>query len=223
MSLSESVWDRHGSDEMGVRLYVTAVSFFTILGLVISSVLGVMTMDWKPNIIVLILVGLVIPILGIFIALRSDDWPISLIGYLMLVVPFGAIMGPTVAMYKIDVVITAFLATAGVTLFTSLIGIIYPKSLEHWGGYLFTGLLALLGVRIVQIFLPVGVEEPGWYIWVEYAGALLFSLYIIFDWNRAMQIPRTLDNAVDSALAIYLDIVNLFLHLLRIFGSSSDD
>ena len=38
------------------------------------------------------------------------------------------------------------------------------------------------------------------------------------DVNKAMQRPRTLDNAVDSAVGIYLDILNLFLRILELMG-----
>ena len=49
--------------------------------------------------------------------------------------------------------------------------------------------------------------------------AALFSLYIGYDFYRSQQFAKTVDNAVDCALDIYLDIVNLFLALLRIFGN----
>ena len=48
---------------------------------------------------------------------------------------------------------------------------------------------------------------------------LMFFLgYIGFDWSRANSIPKTLDNAVDSAASLYMDIINLFLRILRIMG-----
>ena len=42
--------------------------------------------------------------------------------------------------------------------------------------------------------------------------------YIGYDWARAQALPKTLDNAVDSAAALYVDIVILFLRLLRLFS-----
>ena len=49
-------------------------------------------------------------------------------------------------------------------------------------------------------------------------GAYIFSLYIGFDWSRAQVMSKTLDNAVDAAVQIYLDIINLFIRLLKIMG-----
>lgn len=56
-----------------------------------------------------------------------------------------------------------------------------------------------------------------WYSWVA---VILFSLYIGYDLQRAQMFEKTLDNAIDSALDIYLDIINLFLHILRILAES---
>ncbi|MCR5192464.1 MAG: Bax inhibitor-1 family protein, partial [Bacteroidales bacterium] len=46
----------------------------------------------------------------------------------------------------------------------------------------------------------------------------LFSGYIGYDVAKSQAYPKTLDNAVDSALDIYLDIINLFIRLLSILG-----
>lgn len=47
---------------------------------------------------------------------------------------------------------------------------------------------------------------------------LIFCCYIGFDISLAKSRPKTLDNAVDSACGLYLDIINLFIRLLAIFG-----
>ena len=56
---------------------------------------------------------------------------------------------------------------------------------------------------------------------IDYAVALIFCGYIGLDWCRAQQYPKTLDNAIDSAADIYLDIVNLFIRILSITGKRS--
>ena len=54
----------------------------------------------------------------------------------------------------------------------------------------------------------------------DWIAAGLFSLYIGYDIYRSQQYPKTLDNAVDSALDIYMDIANLFMRILSILGDS---
>ena len=58
---------------------------------------------------------------------------------------------------------------------------------------------------------------------IDAAVVLIFAGYLGFDWARAQTYPKTLDNAVDSAADIYVDIVNLFIRLLRLFARSRED
>jgi len=53
---------------------------------------------------------------------------------------------------------------------------------------------------------------------VSWISAIIFSLYIAYDVYRSQQFPPTIDNAIDSAIDIYLDIINLFLDILEIIG-----
>ena len=223
-AFSSPVWKRANGrtlhHAMSERSFIAAVTGFTGFGLIVSAITAYFTLGWQPSLMMVLLVGLVIPIGGIFLALMSDDWIVSLIGYMLVVTGLGAIIGPTVNMYETGVVMNALIATAGVTLVMSITGIVYPKLLIGWGGYLFGALIALVFVRMGQMFMAgfgISAEIYDW-PFMDYAAAVLFSLYIIYDWNRAMHLPRTLNNAVDVAVAIYLDIANLFLNLLRIFG-----
>ena len=50
----------------------------------------------------------------------------------------------------------------------------------------------------------------------------LFSLYLGYDIYRSQQYPKTIKNAVASALDIYLDLANLFIRLLEIMGKKDD-
>ena len=56
----------------------------------------------------------------------------------------------------------------------------------------------------------------------DWIAAGLFSLYIGYDVYRSQQFAKTVDNAVDCALDIYLDIANLFIRLLSIMGKKRD-
>ena len=52
---------------------------------------------------------------------------------------------------------------------------------------------------------------------------IIFSLYIAHDFSVAQMYPKTIDNAVDSALDIYLDIINLFIRILSIIARSKNN
>lgn len=129
-------------------------------------------------------------------------------------------MGPAVAMYKTGSVLAAVLSTAGVTFVMSVVGTMHRGSLEHLGGYLFGGLIAILFALIAQSVLSAMGIPMGGLLWkvISVGAVVVFSIYIMYDWNRALRLPHTLDNAVDVTVAIYLDIINLFIWLLQIYG-----
>ena len=64
--------------------------------------------------------------------------------------------------------------------------------------------------------LLMGVDQ----VVTAWIGAIVFSVYIAYDFHRSQMYPKTLDNAVDSALDIYLDVINLFLKVLRILAKA---
>jgi FtsH-binding integral membrane protein len=159
------------------------------------------------------LVGLVIPIIGISVALGSDSPVVSFIGYNMVVVPFGVILGPFVNQYQPDIVMHAAGMTCAIALMMGAAGVLLPDIFKHLGGALFIALLGLLIVRIVQLFIPA-LDLT----WIDYLAAGIFSLYVGYDMHRATVVPKTVDNAIDIALALYLDIINLFITILKIMG-----
>ena len=219
--IESNVWESYGRDTMSRN------SFYGLLGLVLTWGFGLTylvsqeTAAWQPGIGVFLLVGLVVPIIGIIISSSSDNAAISFIGFNMVVVPFGAMLGPVLAHYNVTdpgVVGQAAMATAMVTGVMTVTGFLFPQFYSKLGGALFMALLGLLAVRILQLFIP-SLQSLGI---VDYLAAGLFALYIGYDMWRASEIAATADNAVDVAVSLYLDIYNLFLNLLRIFASSND-
>lgn len=231
MSLSGRVWERMEDADIGAaqtlnwRVYVAMVSMFTLGGLAVFAGLAYLTLSWKMGIWELLGVGLAIPIAGIFISAYAKQFVTALLGYTMVVAGLGLVSGPAMNMYEASSIASALIATFGTTVVTSVIGICSKRSLAHWGTYLFVGLIALILVRLVQIFLlATGTDTLGgaWAV-IPYLGAVLFSCFIVYDWNRAMRMPWTARNALDASIALFLDIVNLFQMLLEIFGSKDGD
>ena len=58
---------------------------------------------------------------------------------------------------------------------------------------------------------------------IDYIVVLIFCGYIGYDWAKANALPKTYDNAIDSAANLYVDIVNLFLRILRILARSQNN
>lgn len=92
---------------------------------------------------------------------------------------------------------------------------------SHLRGGLYCGLATLCAVFFCQWLWPsTGLSGPG--IWTAYAAVLLFSGFVLYDTDRiSKRDGMPLDNYIIGSIELYLDVVNLFLSLLRIFSLSS--
>ncbi len=150
---------------------------------------------------------------GIWLFTRSTRPVISFLGYNLVVVPFGFVVNIIVAGYDDAIVVNAMEVTCGVVAVMMMMGTVFPRFFQKISTTLFWGLGLVIFFEMYLLF--TGRGQPGW---IDWAVALLFCGYIGYDWARANQIPKTVDNAIDSAAALYMDIINLFLRILRIMG-----
>ena len=218
--LKSDVFERSGTDVMTRNAFYLVMGVILAWGFLATHIVSELTANWQPGILVFLLVGLGLPILGIFMSASNSAF-LSFIGFNLVVIPFGAILGPVLAQYELarpGIVSEAASLTGAVTGVMALSGLLFPNFYRSIGGALFGALSALLIIMLVSLFVPALM---GFTV-IHYAAAGLFALYIGFDMWRASEIPATLDNAVDVAISLYLDVINLFLWILRILGNSKD-
>jgi len=150
---------------------------------------------------------------GVFLFTKSETPSISFLGYNLVVIPFGLIINLVVHQYDPELVLQAIRITGLVTLIMMTLGALFPAFFQRIVGALTIALITVILVEIIGgLFFGV---DSGIIDWIVVA---IFCGYIGFDWGRANRIPKTVDNAVDSAAALYIDIINLFLRILRILG-----
>jgi modulator of FtsH protease len=127
----------------------------------------------------------------------------------------GLILDAYIARGMGAVVLNAAMTTAAVTLAAGTYGYTTKRDLSGMGGILFVGLLAVIIASVVGIF----VQSSLLYIGISAVAAVLFTGFLVFDLNRvAAMRGATEGQAILLTVRVYLDIVNLFLALLRIFG-----
>lgn len=174
---------------------------------------------WNVNPTALLIGYFVCAIAGIIIAAKSRKPLISFLGYNLVVVPFGLMLSVVVEEYggvDAQIVTDAFLYTIFITVGMTGAALAFPKLFSKLGGAL---LGVLGGLLICEILLLIFRVEQNVTDWIA---AGLFSLYIGYDVYRSQQFAKTVDNAVDCALDIYLDIANLFIRLLSLLGRKND-
>lgn len=126
---------------------------------------------------------------------------------------FNLLRNLVVSRYDSSIVLDAIRMTGYVTAAMMILGTMYPGFFRRIAGGLTIALIVVIIVEMVEVF--IFKMHHGILDWVV---VLIFCGYIGYDWARANAIPKTLDNAIDSAAALYIDILILFIRLLSIMG-----
>lgn len=218
--MDNKVFSRTTADSVGAEL--SASMYNLVIGLVLLwgfaiNVYLVKSVPVESLLAIgpLLLIGgyFVSCLIGIFMFTASSNPLVSFIGYNFVAVPFGLVLTLVVSQYDPDIVINAISATAVVTVLMMALSTAFPRFFAGLGPVLFISLLCAIVAELIMIF--VFKTHLGIMDWIV---AVIFCGYIGYDWYRANSIPRTLDNAVDSAASLYMDIVNLFVRILSIMG-----
>ena len=149
-----------------------------------------------------------------------------------LFVLYSALNGVTLSVifiaYTRSSIVNTFFICSGTFLACSIYGWTTKKDLTSWGGFLTMGLIGIIIASLVNMFIRSSAVS----IIVSYIGVIVFVGLTAYDTqklkNMALTQPAGLDGAVVrkgailGALSLYLDFINLFLMLLRIFGGSRD-
>lgn len=167
---------------------------------------------WDP--LIFFIVYTVLLIAGVLINVISRNPVVSFIGYCMVVLPIGALLAITVPAYAPTTVLSAFLATAFLSAAMALIAFVRPQIFYSVWKILSVCLFVSLLWSLIAMFTPLRSAL----VWLDWLVVLLFCCYIGFDVSFARNRPKTLDNAVDSACGLYLDVINIFIRLLAIFS-----
>ena len=131
----------------------------------------------------------------------------------------GLALGPVINSYaKADpsAVWQAAGATAGFVAVLGAYGYATRRDLSSWYRGLFWALLALLAFGIVAIFVSIPNANLIWSI----GGLVIFGGWTIFDFNRLRRSGE--ESAVPLAASIFLDVLNIFLFFLELFGGGSE-
>lgn len=157
--------------------------------------------------------GIIIQLIGNFRVRRSGTglW-MMVAGYVLLVGSLGFTTSFLLTMYTVNSIFAALIGTACISVVMTIAGFAFPQFFQRIGGIL---LALLIGVILAQIiFFFLGISQ-GWLDWVV---LVIFAGFIAFDTYRAMHSEPTLPNAIFWATSLYLDLLNIFIRLLAIFG-----
>jgi hypothetical protein len=124
-----------------------------------------------------------------------------------------------VSFYNSRVVLQAVVLTAGIFIGLTLFACQTKYDFTSWMPYLFGGLWALILFGFIAIWFPANSTTELLY---GGFGALIFSGYILVDTQLIMR-HYHVEEEIAAAISLYLDVINLFLAILRILNSQQNN
>ncbi len=133
----------------------------------------------------------------------------------------GLTLAPIFMVYTEASIATTFFITAGTFGAMTIAGYVTKQDLTKFGSFLFMALIGLVVCMIVNLF----IQNSMFGFLISAAGVLIFTGLTAWDTQAIKRMCAESDPsmigkvATMGALTLYLDFINLFLHLLRILGS----
>lgn len=148
---------------------------------------------------------------------------------LMLFAAYSVLNGITCSavllVYTNESVYTAFLSTAGMFGAMSLYGLYTKSDITSWGSFLRMGLWGLIIAMVINLFVGSTMAETV----ISVMGIIIFMGLTAYDTAKIKSLAYGMSDeettgkiAVIGALSLYLDFINLFLYLIRLFGKRKD-
>jgi len=210
------------------QAFLTQSFFWMFLGLLVTTGVGVLVSSLPDETLVSIAglsLLLIIVQLGVAVVLTAAIRKISATVGLLLFFVYAALTGVTLGFilvaYDLGSILAAGSSAAAVFGAAAIYGAVTKRNLAGLGPYLFMGLIGIIVASLVNLF--IGWDTLSFIISV--VGVVIFTALTAYDvqqiqsgnvaaWTQSME-----KGAVMGAFKLYLDFINLFFMLLRLFGN----
>lgn len=225
----------HSSRELSQSnaTFMSRVYFWMMLGLVISGAIAYQ-IGHTPELVALIfsnsllLIGLIILQLGAVICLSALINKMSALLTTGVYLAYAALSGITFSViflsFTSQSISEAFLISAFAFTGLSIFGFVTKRDLGPLGSFCMTGLFGLIGLMFATFLFP-SILTNAVSMTIDVLGILIFSGLTAYDTQKIKNTnvsygssDMVRKSAISGALMLYLDFINLFLMILRLFG-----
>lgn len=203
---------------MGFGLFTTGV-VATLSALVFTAQIVQL---FQLRFAVLIIIGLQVGLTFVVTRLaQSRNKVVALSGFLFFTAFEGVILSPLLLIVPMSILLSAFMTTVGLFGSLAVIGFVTKKDMSSWSTILMGATLALFVANIVNVFVGGGVLN----VIISVVSVIVFSVWTAYDSQHLRQLflsssPDDYNSlAVNGAFNFYLDFINLFVNLVRLFSS----
>jgi len=214
-----------------VRPLLRSVYLWMTLGLLLTAVVAFAIADYAPHLLenVFLVWGILIVQLILVVVLATAIWRLSFGAAALIFVLYAGLTGISlsgiVLYYDLGTLAQAFLSAAALFVVMSIVGFTTKADLSKLGTYLIIGLFGIIIAMFINFFFRSNTFD---YI-ISIIGVIIFTGLTAYDTQKIARLaadPRIEGEgsqlagklSILGALTLYLDFLNLFLFLLRIFG-----
>ena len=223
----------YGIPRVEVRPLLRSFYLWMTLGLIITAVVAFAIADYAPHLLqnIVLVWGILIAQIILVIALATAVWRLSFGAAALIFVVYAALTGFSlsgiVLYYDLGTLTQAFLSATALFAVMSIVGLTTKADLTKLGTYLIIGLIGIIIAMIINFFLRSNTFD----FIISILGVIIFTGLTAYDTQKIARLaadPRIQGDgsqlagklSILGALTLYLDFLNLFLFLLRIFGRS---
>lgn len=204
---------------MAMALAITGLTAYVVA--TNSTLMGLMFQ--YPNAIWLFFIAEIGLVIALSAAIEKLSLPVATLMFVVYAVLNGVTFSTLFYVYTMGSLASTFFITAGTFGAMSAVGFFTRKNLSGLGRILIMALIGIIIATVVNVFLQI----RGLDMIVSYLGVLIFVGLTAYDTQKIKNMfltapdasAHTQKYAVLAALTLYLDFINLFLYLLRIFGN----
>lgn len=210
------------------QVYLWMTAGLLVTGAVSSMVMGnesILVSISNPIVFFGLIIAEVILVIALSAAIMKLSPAVATGLFLFYAMLNGITLTPLVLVYTASSVAGAFFTTAGSFAVLALYGSTTKRDLSGMGKFLLMGLIGLIIASIVNMFIGSG---PFSFI-ISIIGVLVFAGLTVYNTQRLTQMAQQMVTEEDTgrfaiygALTLYLDFINLFIYMLRLFGVRRD-
>lgn len=219
---------RRSDIDIGLKNHMIGVYNNMGLGLLISGLISYLVGTVPaltsfflggPQAWLFILAPLVLSIALMFLINKLTVAQVQLMFYVYAAL-MGISLGSLFLVYKLGSIAQVFVITSATFFATSLYGYTTKRDLSSMGSFLFMGLIGILIAGLVNLFL----QSSALAFAISVIGVLVFTGLTAYDTQRIKDVyfetvgEDRAKSAILGALNLYLDFINLFIHLLQLIG-----
>ena len=224
----------NNAEQLVQRKFLTKVYGWMSLALLLSGITSfiVATSPFLINLVFgnkigfpLLAIGEIVLVWWLSASIRKISTMTASIAFLAYSVINGATLASIFYVFSLNSIIVVFLVSALMFIGMSLYGVFSKSDIMSFGRYFSMAIIGLIVASVINIFL----KSSGFNWVISIVTVVIFTGLTAYDTRKMILVSQQADGSdmfqkasIIGALELYLDFINIFLALLRIFGKSRD-